>query len=429
MTSLAVAVQSSSVRADAPGAAGRMSPDDVRTMLSGPGDAARVKVALSALSPDQLAAFGLGAYRINLVSLFGGTWSPECIEQAACDAARSKMWGGWHYHHAYLPSLTARPDVQQVVRIPMDTIADLLARGRGVLFATFHVGHMRFLASDIAQAGISITMPLAGDAYRDYRFAEASNPGAAVWSRMRYVNVEEKGGSLAIARVLARGGGVFSAIDGNTGIDGPHGGDRRACVRIHQRRAKVKDGLFRMAARFGTPILPLVAVTVDGRMHCLCSEVLDPKRALSGDDADRFVEDALQSAYGMFADAVAAHPGDWCGGDLFHQWRLPEAVEVLDADEARNALAEALADAGRVVMDRTRIVALSDADGTLWTDARTMRCYRFPEDLAPLAACLEADGVDARWLEALPDATGGRAHALLRQLLARRALRGSRDIH
>lgn len=422
-------MQPSSLRADAQGATGRTSPDDIRSMLSGPGDAARVRAALSAMSPDQLMAFGLGAYRINLLSLFGGSWSPERIEEAACDAARSKMWGGWHYHHDYLPSLTAQPDGRQVTGIPMDAIADVLSHGRGVLFATFHVGHMRFLASDIAQAGISITMPLADDAFRDYSFAQASNPDAAVWRFMRYVNVEEKGGSLAIARVMARGGGVLSAIDGNTGIDGPHGDDRRAFVRIHQRQAKVKDGLFRMAARFGTPILPLVAVTIDGRMHCISSEVIDPKRSLSNDDADRFVEHALQSAYGMFADAVAAHPGDWCGGDLFHQWRLPEEVEALDADEARDMLAEALADGGRVVLDRSRVVAIADADGALWTDARTMRCYRFPEDLAPLAACLEADGVDARWLEALPEITGQRAHALLRQLFARRALRRSREVH
>lgn len=407
----------------APVSSGSVRGGDIGRLLSAPGNPERVMEALESATADQLAGFGLNAYRISLVSLFGDAWPSERIERAALDAARSKLWGGWLYHHDYLPSLARIPDAPRIEDAPIDRIRELLALGRGLLVVTFHLGHMRFLASDVAHGGLSITMPLAGDAYRDYSCAQANNPEAAVWAAMRYVNVEENGGALAIARVMARGGIVFSTIDGNTGMDGPRGDERRGIVRIHARRAKVKDGLFRMAARFGSPILPLVAVTVDGRMRCLAGELQDPGCALVGEAADHFVERGLQSAYDLFSSALADHPGDWCGGDLFHQWRVPEAIEPLDSDVADATLMRSFGTSAKAVLNRARMVSMPDKDGLLWTDALSMRCYRFPSDLVPLAIRLEGPGVAGEWLDAQGESLRARARTMMRQLLERHAIR------
>lgn len=395
----------------------------VDRLIGGPGDPRAVHEALHALTDTDLKSLGFNAYLINLLSLFGDEWPTERIAAAARAATISKLWGGWRYHHHYLPSLGPEPAPAQLDGGLVEQARALLSQGRGLLVTTFHIGHMRYVASDLAHAGIRLCMPLANDSFNNYASSQASNPNAAVWSNMTYVNVEAKGGALAIARILARGGVVFSTIDGNTGMDGPRGGDRRIVVRVLGRLAKVKDGLFRMAARFGTPVLPLVTATVDDHMHCVTAPVIDPGRPLNGSEADAFVEQGMQDAYDVLGQALRAYPEDWCGGDLFHQWRVPEPLAIRDPGEVDTLLSEAFSNDKTIVMNARRMVSLSDSDAAVWTDAPTMRCYRFPEDLRTLADRLSSPrGVDAEWLSAAPDAARVRCWTMLRQLAERSAV-------
>src|SRR5262245_23078271 len=173
-------------------------------------------------------------------------------------------------------------------------------------------------------------MPLARDSFENYASARRHNPEAAVWAHLQFANVEESRGAIALAKHLARGGTAVATIDGNTGIDGVRGDERRATVGLLGCRARVKDGMIRMAARFGSPILPIIAPAIDGGRTCVASPLIDPGRPLTGPDADRFVQDALQECYDALGRALLVFPGEWSGGDLFHQWRIPEEVPGRD---------------------------------------------------------------------------------------------------
>ena len=192
-------------------------------------DKGEVLKAIHALSDAELVSFGLNAFRMNLLSLFGETWSREKIARTAREAAISKIWGGWEYHHHYLPRLTPVPDAPRLKNLPVDLVRDQLAKGRGLVIVSFHQGHMRYIASDLSLAGIPTCLPLARDSFNDYESARAANPDAALWKHFSFVNVEDRGGSLALARILAKGGCIFSTIDGNTGLDGPRGDERSLC--------------------------------------------------------------------------------------------------------------------------------------------------------------------------------------------------------
>ena len=384
-----------------------------------------VSEAVHALGDADLMTFGLRAYHLNLLSLFGETWSREKIARTARAAAISKILGGWDYHHCYLPSLTAAADEPQLEGIPLELVRDVLARGRGLAIATFHLGPMRYVPSDLAHAGIASCVPLARDSFNDYRTARVANYGAALWKCKRPVNVEDSSGALTLARTLAEGGCVISALDGNTGLDGPRGDQRRTIVEILDSKARVKTGLIGMAARFGSPVLVMVTYTSAGKRHCRAAPMIDPGRALRGEEAERFVEAGAQSAYSFFGAALQEHAGEWCGGDLFHQWRVPGESRQQDLQEVERLLELELGAGGRLTINHRRIVPLSGDGNMIWSDAVSGRCYKLPAEMAALAGQLIAHGggVGFDWLGRHSDAERARMWAFLCQLASRDAIK------
>ena len=266
---------------------------------------------------------------------------------------------------------------------------------------TFHQGHFRHLASDLANAGIAMLVPLATDAFREYEAARRANPTAAMWQKFSVVNVEERGGPLKLARVLGKGGCILSTIDGNSGTDGPQGDERRLEVNILGQRAQVKDGLIKLAALFGAPLLPLFAHTVDGKKVCHVGDVIDPGEPLRGADSDDFVQTALTILYAHFSDNVQKHPDEWSGADLFHQWRLPEEHEKQPFSMVEESLTKQLRRGKTLVLNLSRIIELRKDNHIIWTDARSLRGYRIPDEMIPLAMALGTSGIDETWFEHL----------------------------
>ncbi len=383
-----------------------------------------VQQAVADASDDELMPFGLRAYRLNLLSLFGNSWSREAIFATARRAAISKILGGWEHHHQYLPGLRAVADEPRLLGLPTDIVGDLLARGRGLVMMTFHLGHMRQIATDLAHAQIPILGPLASDAFNNYRTARLANPQAALWTHLRVVNVEERGGGFALARTLAGGGCILSTIDGNTGLDGPRGDQRRTTVPLLDATAKVKTGLFDLAARFGAPILVVVAFTDHGRRVCTTAPVIDPGGPLAGEESTRFVAASTRAAYAVLGATLTEHADEWCGGDLFHQWKVPCRMPLAEIASVERDLATRLADGASLIVNRRRILSLDDHSDLVWSDAVSGKCFRLPQDMTAAAQrlCAHETGIDSHWLDQYPDAERSRTWAMLCQLASRNAI-------
>lgn len=387
------------------------------TLLERGATAEAMHAAIHALADADLASYGLNAYRMNLISLFGDAWSREQLDTTARAAALSKLWLGWEYYQHFLPQQGSAATPSQLEGGLNERVRSLLGLGRGVVVASFHQGHMRHIPSDIANAGVHVHVPLAGDSWRDYHVAQAATPRAAMWNQFHYINVETPGGALALARVLARKGLVFSTIDGNTGMDGPRGTERRVLVQMHGRQARVKDGLLAMAAKFGAPILPVIAHSQGTRRVCTFGAVRDPGGRLDGGDAAAFVADAAQALYGMLADHLVTHAGEWCGGDLFHQWRVPESHGAMDAAEVDTIVQQVLQGQARVDVNSRRATALGEAGDLMVLDALSMRGYKVPARAARFftdaQACvirgasttdgsdIDVSGQDVAWLKTM----------------------------
>jgi hypothetical protein len=412
---------SASAEAQAAPAARQKAIDEV---LQQDGDPAAVSKLINAATDDELQAFGLRAYQMNLLSLFGETWELDRIEATARAATISKMLGGWEYHHHYLPSLTRQPGSPQIDDIPFGLIANTIEQGRGLIIMTFHFGHMRYLLSDLVHAGFEVCSPFAGDAYGDYATAKQANPSAAFWQTFHFHNVENPAGTIAVARTLANGGLILSAIDGNTGIDGTRGEQQRLEVQLHGLTVRVKVGLFSLAARFGSPIILLATHSVGDRRVCRIGPVIDPQSRLTGTAKDLFVKASAQSAYSFFGELLEDHAGEWCGGDLFHQWRVPGRLAQIDHTTVELSLTHALRAGGRLGINRKRIVPLHSGDDLVWSDARSGSCFGLPRDMAGMVMRLidPDQGVDQGWLDSQPESERVRNWKLICSLASREAI-------
>ncbi len=393
-------------------------------LLQEDGEPSKVSAEINAASDEALIPFGLKAYTMNLLSLFGETWDPARLRATARAATISKMLGGWEYHHHYLPSLTSEPDAIRLEDMPIRLVRETLDQGRGAIIMTFHLGHMRYLPSDLSHAGIEVFVPLAGDAYVDYASARQANPQAALWKNLLFENVEISAGSIALARTLAKQGCVLSAIDGNTGIDGTNGDQQRAKVQIHGVAAQVKSGLFSLAARFGTPIILAAAHNSGDRRICRVGPLIDPESRLNNEEKEAFVAASAQTAYSFFGEVLDQHADEWCGGDLFHQWRVPSRTPAIELSEIEPALTRILQAGGRLGVNSKRIVPLHSGDDLVWSDARSGGCFRLPTEMANVVTRLAEPGagVDRKWLNNQPETERAEIWRLICTLASRRAV-------
>lgn len=403
-------------------ASGTSNVERVKRLLAGPyADKEEVRQAVHALSDNELVAFGLNAYCMNMLALFGRRWSRERVFAAAREAAISKLWRGWEYFHHYLPRQTF--DAPALEDVPVAAIESVMAEKRGLVVATFHVGDFRYIASDLAIVGTPVCMPLAADALGDFEAARSIRPDVECWTRVTGVNAESVAGAFQIAKTLAAGGCVCASLDGNTGFDGPRGQQHRTFVDLNGCGIRVKNGLVKLAGKMGAPILPAFASTIDGVRRFHAGPLIDPGAPLLGSALEHFVDGAMRDLYAQFGDNLETHAGSWSGCDHFHLWRIADPARVDDAPDADIRLRRDLEGGGRVGIDPAGIVELHGDDGIVLADVHTMRCYRVPGRMSGLIDALAPGrGVDLAWIHSQEPGQQRQVWNLLAALSARGAL-------
>lgn len=379
---------------------------------------AAVHAAIEALTPAELASYGARAYHLNFLSLYGTEWALEEVERASHRALRHKLWRGWEFYagwrrmdraleHEADPSAAARgmtaldgwPAALEAIR----------GAGKSVVLCSLHLGAYRDLPLDLVRLGHRVTVPLNTSAHEQSSDA-VSRTHPALIGRWNLVNVDRPGGSVALARAARRGDLLFAYVDGNTGTDGPWGDQGRTTVRFLGFPLRVKDGMARLAAALGAPLLPVAAPRRGGgSAEVRVGEPIDPGGRLKGDAQDRFAHHATQALYDFYEPHVRAAPHEWESMCFMHRWR--ERPVPAAATPARESSAPAAGRAWRI--DRRRAAVMDTAAGPVLVNVQSLRSFRVPEWAVGALARLEAEpGLDEPWLERAELTPEGRARTL-----------------
>jgi len=365
-------------------------------------DPAAVHAAIQSLTPAELAAYGARAYHLNLLSLYGESWPCERVERAAGEAMRHKLWRGWEFYAGWrrtgraMEAAGDQADAAGRARVALDgwerALETLRGAGGQAVLCTLHLGAYRDLPLDLALLGYRLTLPVNTSAYEQTMDA-LSRTHPLLRGRWKLANVDRPGGSVALARAARQGDLLFAYVDGNTGTDGPWGEQGRTTVRFLGFEVRVKDGMARLAAALGAPVVPLVAPRrPDGRAEVRVGEPLHPGGRLKGEAQDRFAHDATQALYAFFEPHVQHAPHQWESVCFLHRWRArPQPPAAPGGAEL---------EAGRAYrIDRRRVAVLDTAAGPVLMNVRTLRSFRVPGWAGEVLARLGAPaGVGERWL-------------------------------
>jgi len=392
-------------------------------------DPSVVRHAIFALDDSALDHYGRRSFHMNLLATLGDQLAVDRVRELAAQLTREKLWRGWRYY-SYLVKLGKSPDTLRAKPVlegmAAGRLRTLLATSKGLVICTCHLGDYRYLPSDLALAGIRATTPMDSDAFAQSTRAQEESGDKRIHNLLRLVNVETAAGSIALARALARGEIVVAFVDGNTGLDGPLGHEGRSELDLFGFKVRVKNGMTRLAARTGCPILPVVAPRKGaGVGRLVAGPLLRPEGRLRGAAQVRFVEKAMVEMYRFFERNIREYPDQWETCCFFHRWRQrtsESSTTELRLEAVRRKLEHELS-VGKVLrLNCRRIVELRNDTETVWTDVVTLRAYRAPEGEGAILDQLAQAGVDKGWLEAHDPKSKDCAMSFLAFLKAREAL-------
>jgi hypothetical protein len=389
-------------------------------------DEMEVREALEALTDCDLHRHGLDAYYLNLLSIVGGTWTPEAVLAASRRCARARLFGGWEC------SAMLRRLRDQLADAPDSAVASARAAeatridgfklpAEGIVFVAFHVDAFRLLPLELLLRGSRVVQPLDADSSQQIAY-QLDQLHETVRRRMTIVNVERPDGGVRLMRSIARGDAMVAFLDGNTGADGPLGEQARCEITLLGMRLRVKNGIARLAGRLGRCLIPVHALRgQDGRIALETGPVLQPAGPLKGDALDAFADHATCAAYAHFESVVRTRLDAWESVRLLHRWRImPEQPASLGAHDVHESLAR-FASGAAARFDLRRVAPVRDREtGRVWMDAHSLRAFRPPPWAFDLVTALaSATGVCT---EDISDANRDASLALLTTLVATRYL-------
>lgn len=265
------------------------------------------------------AALGAFAYRVtpryrkaameNLTEVYGDTWSKERIETVARDVFRHL--GMTMVEFVRLPSTTSA-DLMKIVRVNgEENMIEGLARGKGVLALTAHVGNFEMMAAACAARGYTISV-IARDA-DDAQMNEVIN---AIRESKGYTVLPRKVAARKSITALRRNElvGVLPDQNNNRGIFVPFMG----------RLAASSPGPAFIALHSDAAILPIFVHRDSDNNHTI--DVYPELNVKRTGDRDLDLYELTYQMHSAIERAVRAHPDQWFW--LHRRWKHRPTPEI-----------------------------------------------------------------------------------------------------
>lgn len=206
-----------------------------------------------------------------------------------------------------------------------------LARGKGVLLCTQHVGPYRRLFFELVRRGLRVNVVMAAQVARSVEAQlRARVEDAELSGRLSILNAEQPGSVRDILAALARNEVVLVYLDGNTGVEGPGGSGRALAntveVDFFGRRVAVRRGVCQISQASQAPLLPLFAWWERG--HRPTVEFLAPLFPEQGESPEDFSRERMQRLFQLAEEAIRGRPEQFEEWSRVHRWRVRAAGEA-----------------------------------------------------------------------------------------------------
>ena len=218
---------------------------------------------------------------------------------------------------------------------PPTLLQEVIARGKGMVFVTGHVGNWELLARRIARAGIpNAVIAKAGGDPRLNEFAERFRAGGGVATLWR----EDADTGRAIIRTFRQGKALGLLIDQDTKVQG-------VFVPFFGREAWTPRAAADLALRFGAPVVVGTIRRrgprpIDGHRV----EVTEIPFATEPPDREAEVVRLTAACSAVLEDAIRRHPAEWVW--MHQRWKTRPSGEVLDGETQAKAMPKSSALSG-----------------------------------------------------------------------------------
>ncbi len=369
---------------------------------------------------------------LNLLSVLGDKLPVRKIKQIAVQCIKNTFRHEQAFN-TYLAQLPEKVDSNdeasyrnQLAKLngwDFNLLDSLLARKKGLIICTHHFGLYRNIATDLMLRNYKVLSPVDRAAYNElanpltalnYKlFANNGNVNQwqendqATGSFTNVVCVSDKDFSLKLFRALEKNEIIIVFIDGNSGWDGPWGNKSRVAIDFLNLSIAVKNGVARIAAAMGTPILPVLALEdsqqSDSGKIILGNPIIPPiKRNRAEKEA--FTHNTMQSLYKFLEPYALQYPQLWEGSRFSHRWRIP--LEQSSQDNPNfliNGTAEMkkmLTDGAVLKINEREFVNAETATGMVWISVKTLKSYKHSEWVnCILHSIRQHNGLTQAWLD------------------------------
>lgn len=364
-----------------------------------------------------LQAFDFHVFYLNLLSIFRSSLPPDRVCVLSRAAVKNRLWSWWEYAKCMqtLADSAATADVPMLRGWDVGQIRRLLSKQRGLIICTPHYGVYRFIGLNLAALGFTVTNALDSDSHQSFEQLvnyvcngrrNFSTPATEAGFERRLFTCDVEKNRLAtavLASKLLQNQIVIIYIDGNTGIDGPHGFRNRINIEFFEQRLVVKSGFAHLAVAVGAPVLPIIAeraADYTGTLQ-LDSPICPPPNP-NKNDRDIFVRDCIQKLYMNLQKAIVRSPHQWESCRLSHRWRSRESWShpgQAEVDRAPIRMEALLASQLELALDRSRAVMFPLTNGVAFVDAQTLRTLTVGAALGSVAQSLWAgDKATLQWV-------------------------------
>ena len=361
---------------------------------------------LNILGEDELKFFGYDYFYFNLLSVFRDKLAVQEIKRLAIECNKSKLRSGWESCR-YVFELTkgyCKPSVR-LDKWNSEMLKSLLARGRGLVVATAHLGPFRQITADLLLMGFKVCIAVDGESATQMKNLVGFLKGVqnhTVTSKQqmqgellgeavfRTVDVERNRlATLELLGVLRKNEIVVMYVDGNTGLDGPHGYSNRIPLLFLGRPCLVKSGIARLAISSGAALVHIVARS---RAH------QDPEIGLqyafevrSGtcvEDRAQQASELTQALYRQMETCVLCCPEQWESACLFHRWRATEPRVATWMARDKTETLHMWRQHGALRLRRERVALVNTKRGQMLIDVENLRTFHIGTAIGPIVSKL-----------------------------------------